>query len=443
MINSNHFSDPPQTNHIDTTGISSNSNNNHYLPLPPSIDTMDSESFVDYLKSSLGKPWPIVAINGEARLSASDQKLLSTQSISKATSNGHNPNNNNNHNNNDQHHQPHRINHLSDHNINADSSEIITSQASPLVVQQNNLHQQSNGVVYTSSNSISSNNSNGDSGGSNSSNTNDSSGADRNSSSSGTSSNTNGVIPTTKPTTKTKSLPAKRNNSKRISLVAASDLSSSLSMANICYPQTTTQLDGLNYPEWDEFCLIVCDICGIIIRPQALEKHLQTKHHIGVQDKTTISKVNETTKEQESIQSIVQAPPFVQQTVRDFKQISTPVIATPQPTTITTTISAPISNLIAPHSTSSTATTTTDDSQPLSSPASANGSLSSSSTTSSSSFSSSSASSASSSYSTSIPHVMMLPLRWSTNALPPSAFSSRYQDRKWRNTYNVLKDAFF
>lgn len=37
------------------------------------------------------------------------------------------------------------------------------------------------------------------------------------------------------------------------------------------------------YPEWDEFYLLVCDICGIIIRPQALKKHLATKHRINVQ----------------------------------------------------------------------------------------------------------------------------------------------------------------
>lgn len=47
--------------------------------------------------------------------------------------------------------------------------------------------------------------------------------------------------------------------------------------------QTTSQSDGL-YPEWDEFYLLVCDICGIIIRPQALEKHLATKHQVSVQN---------------------------------------------------------------------------------------------------------------------------------------------------------------
>lgn len=45
------------------------------------------------------------------------------------------------------------------------------------------------------------------------------------------------------------------------------------------------QLDCL-YPEWDEFYLLVCDICGIVIRPQALEKHLATKHRINVQPTT-------------------------------------------------------------------------------------------------------------------------------------------------------------
>lgn len=39
------------------------------------------------------------------------------------------------------------------------------------------------------------------------------------------------------------------------------------------------QLDGL-YPEWDEFYLLVCEYCGIIIRPQALKKHLASKHRI-------------------------------------------------------------------------------------------------------------------------------------------------------------------
>lgn len=40
-----------------------------------------------------------------------------------------------------------------------------------------------------------------------------------------------------------------------------------------------THLDGL-YPEWDEFYLLVCEFCSIIIRPQALEKHMATKHRI-------------------------------------------------------------------------------------------------------------------------------------------------------------------
>lgn len=48
---------------------------------------------------------------------------------------------------------------------------------------------------------------------------------------------------------------------------------------------TSHLLDGL-YPEWDEFYLLVCDICGIIIRPQALDKHLATKHRINVQPPT-------------------------------------------------------------------------------------------------------------------------------------------------------------
>lgn len=43
----------------------------------------------------------------------------------------------------------------------------------------------------------------------------------------------------------------------------------------------STHLDGL-YPEWDEFYLLVCDICGIIIRPQALDKHLATKHGVNL-----------------------------------------------------------------------------------------------------------------------------------------------------------------
>ena len=46
---------------------------------------------------------------------------------------------------------------------------------------------------------------------------------------------------------------------------------------------TTHIIDSL-YPEWDEFYLLVCDICGIIIRPQALEKHLKRRHKISVQN---------------------------------------------------------------------------------------------------------------------------------------------------------------
>lgn len=46
--------------------------------------------------------------------------------------------------------------------------------------------------------------------------------------------------------------------------------------------QSATHLNGL-YPEWDEFYLLVCDICGIIIRPQALGKHLATKHQVDIQ----------------------------------------------------------------------------------------------------------------------------------------------------------------
>lgn len=45
---------------------------------------------------------------------------------------------------------------------------------------------------------------------------------------------------------------------------------------------TITTNDQAQYPEWDEFYLLVCDICGIIIKPQALEKHLATKHRINV-----------------------------------------------------------------------------------------------------------------------------------------------------------------
>ena len=39
---------------------------------------------------------------------------------------------------------------------------------------------------------------------------------------------------------------------------------------------------GALYPEWDEFYLLVCDICGIIIRPYAMQRHLSTKHPNGV-----------------------------------------------------------------------------------------------------------------------------------------------------------------
>lgn len=45
----------------------------------------------------------------------------------------------------------------------------------------------------------------------------------------------------------------------------------------------TSHLVNDLYPEWDEFYLAICDICGIIIRPQALEKHLATKHRISGQ----------------------------------------------------------------------------------------------------------------------------------------------------------------
>lgn len=49
------------------------------------------------------------------------------------------------------------------------------------------------------------------------------------------------------------------------------------------------------YPEWDEFYLLVCDICGIIIRPQALEKHLAKKHRTNVNNVSNNNHTSTTT----------------------------------------------------------------------------------------------------------------------------------------------------
>ena len=38
------------------------------------------------------------------------------------------------------------------------------------------------------------------------------------------------------------------------------------------------------YPEWDEFLLVVCEYCNIIIRPQAFEKHLAKRHQVYVRN---------------------------------------------------------------------------------------------------------------------------------------------------------------
>lgn len=150
------------------------------------------------------------------------------------------------------------------------------------------------------------------------------------------------------------------------------------------------------YPEWDEFYLLVCDICGIIIRPQALGKHLATKHRINVQQSSSNHNHSLPNKETSTIPSTT---------------IVTPT-KTPTPITIPT---APAS--IAKPTSKSNPTPIPKPTPkpplvaaPITSPMPA-------------------------------PISMSVPMP-SPTPIPKLTPTSKYQNRKWRNTYKVLRDAF-
>lgn len=172
--------------------------------------------------------------------------------------------------------------------------------------------------------------------------------------------------------------------------------------------------DGL-YPEWDEFCLLVCDICGIIIMPQYLEKHLATKHRINAQHnqvepplpenhKTSIITHNNNNNNNDT-----ERPNDISRS--DDHNINHSINAgtnTNRNNVINNNSIDPIFYDLEPLSPTATST-------------------------------SKSSSSAASTLSSTSSSGLSLP-----NGHPPSlSISSKYQDRKWRNTFNVLRDAFF
>jgi len=170
---------------------------------------MESESIVDYLKSSLGKPWPLIA-NSSQNLT-----ILTTATTTKTTPIPLQQNNTNSTSPNKTH------NHTNSPTINGKSHLLETSLPAPLSpIRPPSL---------TPSESATSNH------------------------------------------------PGENSNCANVN---ENQTNGTKFCAN--HNHSDTQLDGL-YPEWDEFYLLVCDICGIIIRPQALEKHLATKHRINVQ----------------------------------------------------------------------------------------------------------------------------------------------------------------
>lgn len=174
----------------------------------------------------------------------------------------------------------------------------------------------------------------------------------------------------------------------------------------------------LLYPEWDEFYLLVCDICGMIIMPKALEKHLARKHRIvKVNGKNIENKSDEPSNNSSnsccsndgsstSNNSAFVPPPASIVNGTELPEIETPIVAA------SSNIVDPIFYDLEPPSPSIT-------------------------TTSKSSSSTASSISSASSSTLSLNHPAI-------RSSPSHSISSRYQqDRKWRNTYNVLRDTFF
>ena len=107
------------------------------------------------------------------------------------------------------------------------------------------------------------------------------------------------------------------------------------------------------YSEWDEFFLSVCDICGFIIKPQALEKHLITRHQIESQSKKIPQmEPNETENNSEVVLTTVSA-------LTSTKAHVTPAITIRTSTTITATSptnTIPMESIITPKVTNSNLT---------------------------------------------------------------------------------------
>lgn len=205
---------------------------------------------------------------------------------------------------------------------------------------------------------------------------------------------------------------------------------------------TSHPLDRL-YPEWDEFYLLVCDICGIIIRPQALEKHLASKHRISVQQ----SPQNQQSKQQHTKANHSQDN---NQNNTIYKSTSLPNVSQNSTSNDNTSSNCVVNCDNKPQNGTHAQPVMpsklwggkhTLDSLPQ--PAikrrpcdwvkvrrAPDTSLL---TSSSSSSSSASSSSSHSSYSLLSSSPASL-----TGETPP-----KYQDRKWRNTFNVLRDTFF
>lgn len=149
------------------------------------------------------------------------------------------------------------------------------------------------------------------------------------------------------------------------------------------------KLSGL-YPEWDEFSLLVCDICGTIIRPQAFEKHLKTKHSIGVQvnnkPQHTALIIKHQHQEQQPTNNNHNHLNNQQQNQQPLQTQtqSQKIVINPPPPTIDICTSLSIDQHL---------------------------------------------------------HRDSIPIN--SHQTPPIGVLSKIQDRKWRNTYNVLRDAFY
>lgn len=75
------------------------------------------------------------------------------------------------------------------------------------------------------------------------------------------------------------------------------------------------------YPEWDEFYLLVCDICSQVLKPQALDNHIKTKHKAHVEKISSIKevKINNTQNQQPRQQPLQQQQPIQKNVIQTQK----------------------------------------------------------------------------------------------------------------------------